>query len=286
MKKTIILSFFAVGLLTGCDKLESLKDKIPFLHSEDQTVEEDNNPETQTSNEEKTTNDNISGEQQGETEEEYPWTLDSAFFNDITVVDGRNIIQNPTNTVALVNKDYGLPDGFAPDDLVRPNVTFSFGDQDIEKSYMRKEAAAALEEMFTDAKNSGIILYAVSGYRSYDRQTVIFDAEVNRVGEDQAVQAVAYPGNSEHQTGLAMDISGESVGFLLKQEFEDTDEGKWLRDNAHRFGFILRYPKGKEEITGYKFEPWHFRYVGKESAQDIYENNWTLEEYFQLVRKI
>lgn len=169
---------------------------------------------------------------------------------------------------------------------MRPKVEFSFGNQDIEKSYMRKEAAKALEDMFNGAKKSGITLYAVSGYRSYNRQTEVYDAEVSRVGEEKAVQAVAYPGNSEHQTGLAMDISSESADFLLTEGFGETKEGKWLKENAHLYGFILRYPKGKEKITQYKFEPWHFRYVGKKSAKDIYENDWTLEEYFKVVRKI
>ena len=146
---------------------------------------------------------------------------------------------------------------------------------------MRKEAADALEEMFKEAEKDGIYLFAVSGFRSYERQQAIFQNEVNTKGEELAKEAVAVPGQSEHQTGLSMDISAESVGFNLVEEFENTVEGKWLSENAHKFGFILRYPKGKETITGYKFEPWHFRYVGKDIAKIIYENNWTLEEFFE-----
>ncbi|MEI2368124.1 M15 family metallopeptidase [Niallia circulans] len=286
MKKSVAISSLAlaIAMLTGCEKvdLKSIQDKVSFWDKteKEQEVETPVNKEDQVKDEEQQPSETVSEE------EKTPWTLESIFFNDIKEVDGRKIIQNPTNIVSLVNKEFGLPDGYAPKDLVRPNVEFSFGNQDIEKSYMRKEAAKALEDMFNDAKKSGITLYAVSGYRSYNRQTEVYDAEVSRVGKEKAVQAVAYPGNSEHQTGLAMDISSESANFLLTEEFGETKEGKWLKENAHLYGFILRYPKGKEKITQYEFEPWHFRYVGKKSAKDIYENDWTLEEYFKVVRKI
>ena len=117
-------------------------------------------------------------------------------------------------------------------------------------------------------------------------QKSVFDAEVNKVGYEKAVQAVAVPGNSEHQTGLSMDISSESAQFALTEQFGETAEGKWLANNAHRFGFILRYPKGKEGITGYQYESWHYRYVGVKAATEIYENQLTLEEYFKVVEKI
>jgi zinc D-Ala-D-Ala carboxypeptidase len=285
MKRSVTIPALAIAtlMLTGCEKVDfsSLKDKISFW--DEKADEQDSgsqvNEEEQEKEEQQTPPEEVE-------EEEYPWTLESIFFNEIKVVDGRNIIQNPMNIVSLVNKEFGLPDGYIPEDLVRPNVEFSFGNQDIEKSYMREEAAKALEDMFNGAKKSGITLYAVSGYRSYDRQTVLFGAEVDRVGEEKAVQAVAYPGNSEHQTGLAMDISSKSADFLLTEEFGETKEGKWLKENAHLYGFILRYPEGKESITQYKYEPWHFRYVGIKSAKDIYVNDWTLEEYFKVVRKI
>ncbi|WP_303983463.1 M15 family metallopeptidase [Niallia circulans] len=286
MKKSVAISSLAlaIAMLTGCEKvdLKSIQDKVSFWdkNEKEQEVEQPVNKEDEVKDEEQQAPEKVSEE------EKNPWTLESVFFNDIKEVDGRKVIQNPTNIVSLVNKEFGLPDGYAPEDLVRPKVEFSFGNQDIEKSYMRKEAAKALEDMFNGAKKSGITLYAVSGYRSYNRQTEVYDAEVSRVGEEKAVQAVAYPGNSEHQTGLAMDISSESADFLLTEGFGETKEGKWLKENAHLYGFILRYPKGKEKITQYKFEPWHFRYVGKKSAKDIYENDWTLEEYFKVVRKI
>ena len=213
-------------------------------------------------------------------------TLEAVFFNEIAQVDGEKIIQNPENKLTLVNKVFALPEDYIPGDLVRPDVEFSFGDQDIEKSYMRQEAASALEKMFADAKSQDIHLFAVSGYRSYQRQDDNFHNKVNKIGEEAAAKIVAYPGNSEHQTGLAMDISSQSANFKLTEQFGGTPEGKWLMENAHRFGYILRYPKGLETITGYNYEPWHYRYVGLKAAAEIYKNQLTLEEYFNIVEKI
>lgn len=285
MKKVVVLSVLSSLLLTGCNQFESLLEKSPFSQTEDKPDEQQESIEV---------NSEANGqeeEQQGQPKEENETeqaelTLDAAFFNEIKVVDGKNVIQNPMNMMVLVNKQFSLPDGYTPDDLVRPNVLFSFGDQDIEKSYMRKEAAEALELMFEEGKKVGIELFAVSGYRSYDRQVAVYNAEVAKFGEEKAIEAVAFPGSSEHQTGLAMDLSSKSANFELSEQFGETTEGKWIAENAHNFGFVLRYPKGKEDITGYKYEPWHFRYVGKEAAKNIFEKQLTLEEYFNLVQKI
>ena len=218
--------------------------------------------------------------------EEPVLTLDASFFNEIMEVDGKRVIQNPDNPLILVNKEFSLSQEYVPQDLVRPNIAFSFGDEDIEKSYLRKEAALALEEMFGDAAEVGIELFAVSGYRSYERQNSNFQNNVNRLGEDEAIRVSASPGNSEHQTGLAMDISSRSADLLLTQKFGETVEGKWLMDNAHHYGFILRYPEGLEDITGYIYEPWHYRYVGVEIATEIKDRQITLEEYFNIVKRI
>jgi D-alanyl-D-alanine carboxypeptidase len=213
-------------------------------------------------------------------------SLKAEYFNRIKHVNGKNVIQNPTNILVLVNKKYSLPSDYVPPDLVRPNVAFSFGGQKVEQSYLRKEAAGALEKMFTDAKKSGIELYAASGYRSFSYQKTLYNIEVSQVGKANASQSEAVPGSSEHQSGLAMDIASKSTNLLLTEGFANTKEGKWLYENAHRFGFILRYQKGKEGITHYEYEPWHFRYVGVKVATIIYEHNWTLEEYFNHVKKI
>ncbi|MFO1444757.1 M15 family metallopeptidase [Bacillus sp. Bva_UNVM-123] len=285
MKKVMIVCALTSLLLIGCSKLDPYFKKIPFLQKEEESQVDPNAIEKSPHSDE---GDHQDEEQKTEMSEQNQndLTLDAAFFNDLKIVDGKNYIQNPTNIMVLVNKQYSLPDGYAPEDLVRPNVPFSFGDQDIEKSYMRKEAADSLELLFAEGKKVGINLFAVSGYRSYERQVAVFNAEVSKYGEEKAIQAVAFPGSSEHQTGLAMDLSSQSASFELSEQFGETAEGKWIADNAHRFGFILRYPKGKENITGYKYEPWHFRYVGKKAAEVIFEKKLTLEEYFNIVQKI
>ncbi len=282
MKKVVVVSIISSLLLTGCSQFEFLLEKTPFSQKEEKPQSEQGEvtPENQVKDEEQ-------AEQKDENQQEQAeLTLEAVYFNEIKVADGKNIIQNPNNRMVLVNKGYSLPDGYAPEDLVRPNVLFSFGDQDIEKSYMRKEAAEALELMFSEGKKVGINLFAVSGYRSYDRQVAVYNAEVAKYGEEKALEAVALPGSSEHQTGLTMDLSSESANFELSEQFGETPEGKWIAANAHQYGFILRYPKGKEDITGYKYEPWHFRYVGKEAAKVIFEKQLTLEEYFDIVKKI
>ncbi|MBP2241218.1 D-alanyl-D-alanine carboxypeptidase [Cytobacillus eiseniae] len=283
MKKAIGLSILLTVLLSGCSQLDSILDRIPFLQkdnsSESASVSNENDQKKNEGTVEKI------NEETKQPEEGVP-TLDSAFFNEVKVVDGKNVIQNPTNIMVLVNKEFMLPNVYEPEDLVRPNVLFSFGDEEVEKSYMRKDAATALETMFEAAKTEGMHLFAVSGYRSYSRQMTVYNNEVAKFGEEIAALSVAVPGSSEHQTGLTMDLSSQSAKFELSEQFGETSEGKWMADNAHKYGFILRYPKGKEGITGYQYEPWHFRYVGIETATIMYKNDWTLEEYFGAVKKI
>lgn len=289
MRKYLLSIAGITLLLSGCDF-----SKIPYLNNnqKEETTQTDEQKDNEpiVDQENNGQNDSTEGAAGDSTQDqdslpEGP-TLEAIFFNDVKEVDGKQVIQNPLNVLALVNKMFALPESYNPTDLVKPNVSFSFGDQTIEKSLMRQEAAVALENMFAEAKTSGIELYAVSGYRSYERQRIIFDAEVKKSGEEKATQVVAVPGNSEHQSGLAMDISAKSANLSLTESFGETNEGKWLAANAHKYGFILRYPKGKETITGYQYEPWHFRYVGVDAAQTIFEKNITLEEYFDIVEKI
>lgn len=192
--------------------------------------------------------------------------------------DGKVIVKNPDDLLVLVNKYRNLPADYKPKDLVIPNVRFAFQGMD-EKKYMRKEAAKALEELFKAAEEGGIYLYAVSGFRSYGRQKFLFEYRAARNGFEEANKLTAYPGQSEHQTGLAMDVNCKAYGTDLKESFSQTPEGIWIKNNAHRFGFILRYPKGAEHITCYSYEPWHIRYVGKQVANEIYERGITFEEY-------
>ncbi len=142
---------------------------------------------------------------------------------------------------------------------------------------MRKEAALSLEQLFNAAKQNNITLLALSGYRSFDYQSQVFARSAQNTGG--VSQWSARPGESEHQTGLAMDVASPSVNYQLSIYFGEIKEGIWLKENAYKYGFIIRYLKGKEDITGYQYEPWHIRYVGKNTAKAIYEQNITLEEY-------
>lgn len=186
-------------------------------------------------------------------------------------------IFNPSSTAVLVNKSYSLNEEDAPDDLVLVDVPTVL--ESVEIRQMRQVAADALKEMFSAAEEEGIILHARSGYRSYQTQVQLFNNYVENHGEEAANRYSARPGESEHQTGLAMDVTSESVNYQLTEAFGETEEGIWVKENAHDYGFIIRYPEGKEAITGYIFEPWHLRFLGKELATDVYESGLTYEEY-------
>jgi len=180
------------------------------------------------------------------------------------------------NTLALVNKTHSLPADYVPNNLVIPNVP----SPNKSKTMMKQEAALALEALFARARQDNIELHAISGYRSYARQKEIFASNTVKYGSAAAAnQFSAKPGQSEHQTGMAMDVSSQSVNLSLTQSFAHNREGIWLKENAPQYGFILRYPKGKESITGYQFEPWHIRYVGKSAAVAISNGNITMEEF-------
>lgn len=194
--------------------------------------------------------------------------------------EGKRVVENPYEILSLVNKEYALPSDYIPEDLVIPNVRFSFV-EDLPKKQLRKVAAEALEALFEDADGAGLELFAVSGYRSYDRQDAIFASNANKHGEEAANRFSARPGESEHQTGLTMDVSSPAVNFNLVIEFGETDEGQWLKKHASDYGFIIRYPEGKEDITQYQYEPWHLRYIGKKAAKEIMDNGLTLEEYLE-----
>ena len=188
-------------------------------------------------------------------------------------------VNNPENLTVLVNKNYRLSDEYEPDDLVLLEVPLYNRDSTNESNYLRKSAADALKQMFIVAKSYGYNLTARSGYRSYVTQVALYDRYVFTDGGEAADTYSARAGHSEHQTGLAVDITSDSVNEELTVEFGETEEGKWVAENAHRFGFIIRYPEDKTLLTGYQYEPWHLRYVGIDAATKIYENGWILEEY-------
>lgn len=191
------------------------------------------------------------------------------------------VAANPTDVAVLVNKSVKLPDGYIPSDLVEPNVMFIFSEKD-DRRLMRKEAAAALERLFAAAKKDGIFLAGVSGYRSYATQDSLFRYYVQTQGEETARRYSAEPGHSEHQTGLTMDVSGSTGKCAADDCFAGTPEAVWLEKHVAEYGFVIRYPKGKEQITGYAYEPWHLRYVGTKIAQEVMAKGITLEEYFKM----
>ncbi|MDO7906667.1 M15 family metallopeptidase [Paenibacillus sp. JX-17] len=189
------------------------------------------------------------------------------------------VVTNAEAMTVIVDKQRLLPEGYVPPDLVEPNVPFSF-DGPHEKRHMRKEAAEALEKLFAGAESADIELRAVSGYRSYERQVSIYNNNVRTKGQEYTDKVSAFPGSSEHQTGLAIDVSSPSAGNALEQSFGDTREGQWLAEHAAEYGFVIRYLKGKETETGYEYEPWHIRYIGTELAPDVAKSGLSLEEYF------
>lgn len=198
--------------------------------------------------------------------------------------NGKKIIIDPYRLDVIVNKDLSLRKQDMPENLIVPDIRWPHGyEGNHEKKHMRAEAASALEELFEAANEAGHKLYGVSGYRSYNLQERIFASNVKKYGSvEKANKISAKPGESEHHTGLVMDISGQSVGSnRLVESFGESPEGMWVAENCSDFGFIIRYLKGKEDITGYNYEPWHLRYLGPELAQAISETGKTMEEYFE-----
>lgn len=177
----------------------------------------------------------------------------------------------------IVNKYYHLSGDYEPDDLVTISTKYSWGNSGSQK--IRNDAYDAYIEMHQAAQTeANIYLMVNSSYRKYSEQERVYNNYKTSHGEAYADSIAARPGFSEHQTGLALDIF--SLSSSAQATFKDSDAYKWLKDNSYKYGFILRYPDGKENITGYKFESWHYRYVGKDLAKKIYESGLTFDEYY------
>lgn len=177
--------------------------------------------------------------------------------------------------IVLTNKENLLSEDYIPPDLVKLTCKKISSDP----IQMREVAANALSDMFAAAKEDGIILYAHSGYRSYRTQKTMYSNRLKKNnGKDDGV--VAYPGSSDHQTGLGIDIINKAgIGKKFTTAFAETKEGKWVAENCWNYGFVIRYQKNKEDITQIMFEPWHLRYVGVQVAQYMHENDLSLEEF-------
>lgn len=180
-------------------------------------------------------------------------------------------VEDPNNILVLVNKYNKLADDYKPDDLERINTNYS-----VRNLYLRKDAKEAFEALCRDASSLGLSIRAISSYRTFDYQKGLYDNYVSVNGVEEADTYSARPGFSEHETGLATDVMGSNGNYT---RFAETNEYTWVVNNAHNYGFVIRYPENKENITKYKFESWHLRYVGKDAATYMYENNLCLEEY-------
>ena len=191
--------------------------------------------------------------------------LDNDYYTN--VID----ITNQDDLLVLVNKYHKLSNNYAPSDLETINSKYQWLGR---SNQLRHDAKIAFEEMCEAATKDNIYIYAGSGYRSYATQKSLYNRYVNQDGFAAAETYSARASYSEHQTGLAMDIANKS-GFISKGD----KEYEWLVNNSYKYGFILRYPEGKEKITGYMYEEWHYRYLGKDVAKDVYDSKLTYDEY-------
>ncbi len=172
----------------------------------------------------------------------------------------------------LVNKYIYLPSDYIPNNLEIVDNKYTDGNK-----LLVSDARINFEEMAMDAKKEDLNIRIISAYRDYNYQKNLYDNYVLKDGKDIADTYSARPGYSEHQTGLVIDLDNISLSY---EQFESTDEFKWMEENSYKYGYILRYPLDKEYITGYYYEPWHYRYVGKRIAKYIHDNDITFDEYY------
>lgn len=194
------------------------------------------------------------------------------------VTSGEIITYKGDDLLVLVNKVIRLPSNYAPGDLVGLDGLVPVTSSGMK---LRQAAADALAKMTQAAKAEGIDLIVLSAYRSYWQQQNTFNYWVSKAGLKEAETFSARPGHSQHQLGTAIDFANTESGVDFNQNFEVTTEGAWLANNAYLFGFVLSYPKGKEAVTGYVYEPWHYRYIGIENAARMIQSGSILEEFLQ-----
>lgn len=217
--------------------------------------------------------ENLDGEKPGDTFVEEPTEMELMQAELEADRLGGNLI--------LVNKENPLNEEYIPEDLV--DIIYYAKDRTAKGRFMRQEAADAFHALSEGAALEGHEIVVTTAYRSAAFQSDLYYGYVSSKGQAWADQYSAKPGTSEHQTGLAADCSSPSVGYQLTSSYGEAQEGIWLRDHCNDYGFIIRYPQGKEKITGYNYEPWHIRYVGKTAAGIIKEKGWTFEEFISFV---
>lgn len=183
------------------------------------------------------------------------------------------------NLMVLVNKQYAVSRDYYPTDMVDIDGSLSTN----QNLKVKREAYDAYLSMLADAKKEGLNFAICSAYRSYALQESLYNNSLAANGKEYTEKMFAYPGQSEHHTGYAIDVTSASMNWGLSQNYTDYPDGAWITKHCSEYGFIIRYPKGKEDITGYMYEPWHIRYVGVDAAKEITEQGITLEEYLGVV---
>lgn len=268
-KKIIILggSVFILMSSTGIITLNTVSTILNNIGKDNNVIEEDNNNNIESINYEDIILSDIN---------KVRADIHNKWYGG-TISDG---LKNPKDSVMLVNKSNRVSEDYIPEDLVIPNIKFLEGTSN---KYIVSEVADALEDMFKAAKKDNVTLIGVSGYRSYDYQDNLYKNKVKTKGKKYADKYVAVAGASEHQLGLAIDLVSSDY-TSIDNGFANSKGFKWLDEHMQDYGFILRYLKGKEEITGYAFEPWHIRYVGVDVAKEIKNRGITLEEYLDDVK--
>lgn len=177
----------------------------------------------------------------------------------------------------VVNKQNSLPEDYKPDDL--EGLKYYAEDRSPDARFLRKTAADHFHEMCEAAAADGVEIVSTTAYRSYEFQNQLYTGYVQSKGQEEADRVSARPGTSEHQAGMSADLSTGEIGYVNGRSFGDSAAGHWIAEHCWDYGFIIRYPEGTEDITGYSYEPWHVRYVGMVAAREIHEENITLEEY-------
>ena len=185
-------------------------------------------------------------------------------------------VTSDDSLLRVVNQSHPIDPGYVPSDLVVPDVAMN------NTQMIRQEAAQPMKDLFAAASQAGYSLYLVSGYRSYATQVSLYHMYLARSGADFTNRIDSHPGASEHQIGLAADFGTTDHVCELDSCFGNTGASQWLMENAWKYGWILRYPEGKEQITGIMYSPWNYRYVGKEEAEKIHESGLTMEEFYNL----
>jgi D-alanyl-D-alanine carboxypeptidase len=179
----------------------------------------------------------------------------------------------------LVNKQNYLPSDYIPEDL--EGLKYYAKDRSPDARFLRKTAADHFHEMVEAAQEEDIDIVSTTAYRSYAFQKNLYTSYVSTKGQEEADKVSAKPGSSEHQTGLSADLSTSEINYVNGSAFGTSAAGKWIAEHCWEYGFIVRYPDGLEDITGYTYEPWHVRYVGMVAAKEIYKEDITLEEYIK-----